>query len=141
MKSIQLPSVSKLKSITADKGNVIKFSHSEILISKHNENSEYYFTSIIPNSSKRWRLHQQANLFIFSILGNCLIDWKDPRDSLINTISLTPALTEKIQEIKYPVVFIPKKIEFRIRNISDDLALLACYSDIKHEKTELNVRY
>ena len=138
MQIYQLPNISNLKTIKADKGNVVKFSHSKVLINKRNENGEYYFTSITSNSSKRWRKHQRANLYVFSILGTCLIDWKCPKTQLIKTFTLTSAINGDLEETNYPILSLPAKIEFRMRNMTNKISLLACFSDISHIPSELN---
>ena len=132
------PKVVHMNPIKADKGSIVKFSHANKLITNL-EGCEYYLSTIQANSSKRWRIHNIANIVIFSIIGNCFIDWKDSETDEISSLLLVPAVNNDLLDYSsYPIIRIPSQLEFRIRNDFPQLSILGCYSDIKHDPKELS---
>ena len=96
-------------------------------------------STIESNSCIRWRIHDRATIVLFSIIGNCFIDWKDNQTNSISSLLLLPAVKNDLLDYSsYPIISIPPKFEFRIRNDFSELSALGCYSDLTHDPKELS---
>ena len=98
------------------------------------EFGEVYFSTVVKDAVKAWKLHQRMTLNLVVPVGSVLFCFRDVREK-----STTCNETYKIilSQKPYCRLTVPPGIWFGFKGISDSLNLICNVADIPHEPNEV----
>ena len=99
-----------------------------------NKFGEVYFSSVLKNSIKAWKLHKKMTLNLIVPSGEVLFGFYDPRE---NSITYKKADKIILSNESYYRLTVPNNIWFGFKGISEGLNLVCNIADIVHDPNEV----
>jgi dTDP-4-dehydrorhamnose 3,5-epimerase len=95
---------------------------------------EVYFSTVVKDSIKAWKLHQRMTLNLVVPVGKVLFCFKDVRE---NSSTKNKTYKTILTQEPYSRLTVPPGIWFGFKGLSDGLNLLCNVADIPHEPNEV----
>ena len=122
-----------LKIIDGDAGSVL---HGlKKTDSGYNKFGEVYFSTVIKDAVKAWKLHKQMTLNLIVPIGSVLFYFIDDRKS---SISYNEHYKIILSQSPYFRLTVPPGIWFGFKGLSSGVNLICNIADISHLPTEIN---
>ena len=98
------------------------------------EFGEVYFSSVIKDSIKAWKLHKQMTLNLIVPVGSVLFCFVDVRE---NSSTLNDVYKIVLSKQAYFRLTVPPEIWFGFKGISNGLNLICNVADMPHDPNEV----
>jgi len=99
-----------------------------------NEFGEIYFSSVIKDSIKAWKLHKQMTLNLIVPVGSVLFCFVDVRE---NSYTFNDVFKIILSQQPYSRLTVPPGIWFGFKGVSDGLNMICNVADIPHDPNEV----
>ena len=95
---------------------------------------EVYFSTVVKDAIKAWKLHQRMTLNLIVPVGSVLVCFMDVREKS-NTLNETCRII--LSQEPYFRLMVPPGIWFGFKGVSDGLNLICNVADIPHKPNEV----
>ena len=120
--------IEDLYKITNNKGNIFHFLKFNQI--KNKSDGEIYFSEVLYNKIKAWKLHNKATLNVTVPIGEVKFVFFDQKNNKF--------IEKNIGENNYKKIIIPPKIWYGFQGLSSNKSLIASYSDNIFDDNEVN---